>query len=176
MQLPFLSLLYSKGLKRQNFLKLVGSQTWSWLLLLGQSGCHGNGCSIGNAGERRGPRRNFGRALPLSARRTFGLKDVRGIFEESPTVREVLVLQDLIPAEKRETDNINTHTGRSFLEMHDSFLPFGFLLMTKSAAVNPPWRSRGRTGAERPELQMSGRASAWPASNLATLEDGKNKH
>lgn len=175
MQLPFLSLLYCKGLKRQNFLKLVGSQTWSWLLLLGQSGCHGNSCSIGNAGERRGPRCNFGRALPLSVRRSFWLKDIRGIFEESPTVRQVLVLQDLIPAEKRETDNINTHTGRSFLEMHDSFLSFGILLMAKSAAGNPPWHSHGQTGAERPELQMSGRASAWPTSSLATLEDGKNK-
>lgn len=175
MQLPFLSLLYCKGLKRQNFLKLVGSQTWSWLLLLGQSGCHGNGCSIGNAGERRGPRCNFGRALPLSVRCTFRLEDIRGIFEESPTVREVLVPQDLIPAEKRETHNINTQTGRCFLEMHNSFLSFGFL-MTKSVAVNPPWHSHGQTGAERPELQMSGRASAWPASSLATLEDGNNNN
>lgn len=68
--------------------------------MLGQRGCHGNGRSIGNAGEGCGPGCEFGRALPFSGGRAFGLKDVCGIFEESPTVREVLVLQDLTPAKK----------------------------------------------------------------------------
>lgn len=41
------------------------SQPKSWLLLLGQGGCHGNCCSVGHIGEQGGPSRDSGHTLPL---------------------------------------------------------------------------------------------------------------
>lgn len=45
----------NQGDEEEYFLELVGSQTWSWLLLLGQRGCHGNSCSVGYGGEGSRP-------------------------------------------------------------------------------------------------------------------------
>lgn len=62
------------------------TKTWSWLLLLGQRGCHGNRCSIGYTGEWGRPSRDSRRTLPLPVRCPFGLKDVCGVFQEGPAV------------------------------------------------------------------------------------------
>lgn len=43
----------------------VATKDWSWLLLLGQGGCHGNCCSVGHIGEQGGPSRDSGHTLPL---------------------------------------------------------------------------------------------------------------
>lgn len=65
----------------------AATKTWSWLLLLGQCGCHGNRCSVGHTGERGRPGRDSRRTLPLPVGCPFGLKDVRGVFQEGPAVR-----------------------------------------------------------------------------------------
>lgn len=92
--MPFLSLL-EEGRGVELFLELVGSQTWIRLLLLRQGRGHGDGCGVGHAGEGGGPSGEARRVLPLPGGRPLGLEDVRGVFEEGPAVREVLVLQDL---------------------------------------------------------------------------------
>lgn len=78
-----------------NFLELVGSQTWSWLLLLGQRSCHCNRCGVGHSGEWGRPCCDSRRTLPLPPGCTFGLEDVCGVFQEGSTIGKVLMLQDL---------------------------------------------------------------------------------
>ena len=60
-----------------------------------ERGCHGNRRGVGHAGEGGGTGGEARRALPFPVGGPLGLEHVGGVLQEGPSVRQILVLQDL---------------------------------------------------------------------------------
>lgn len=67
-------------------------QTWSRLLLLSESGSHGNGRCVGNTAEGGRACGDVMRALPLLTGCASRLENIGGVVEEDSSVAQVPML------------------------------------------------------------------------------------